>query len=412
MLVPMFLAGCAPVPLAARPAELEPLEEARRVCASGPTLDGIDVSKWQGEIDWGRVADDGIAFAIARVSDGTTYWDGEFDDNWASIADQGLVRGAYQFFRPGQSATAQADLMIDALGELGPGDLPPVLDAETTDGVSGSAVVSAMRTWLDRVEDATGRVPMIYASSGFWTTLPDTSEFSRYPLWVANWEVSCPEVPSPWGDWALWQTADDGWVDGISGPVDLDVFDGTMADLEALAGVPGLPLDIAWTRLSDGSYTFTTGAPSEVSSVEVTVDGYLIGAADRGDGPDFPVNYTFTLAKDQRQVEVAGFDANGDRVARGIGLLDVTAGTAVFVRQAGEDTYEMGLERAPSAVGSIEVVVDGVWVLTDDVSGTARPTRLAVRHTFSTLGAREFAISTFDAGGSYRGTLRRTFVLE
>jgi lysozyme len=201
-----FAKGCAP---AAEP-----------VCPPDDVLDGVDVSRWQGDIDWARVP---VDFAIARVSDGDRVPDAQFDRNWAGMADQGLVRGAYQLFRASQDPDAQADRMLAAIADLGDDDLPPVLDLELDDGVGRDEVVAGARRWLDRVEAGSGRTPMIYTSPSFWARLPDTDGFERYPLWIAHWRVECPTVPAPWTSWAIWQTTDDGRVDGIAGPVDLDV---------------------------------------------------------------------------------------------------------------------------------------------------------------------------------------------
>lgn len=402
----LSLAACSPTYLAPNGPEID--ENARRVCASGPTVDGVDVSSWQGAIDWDAVANTDVRFAIARVSDGS-YADSRFSANWSEMSRVGLVRGAYQYFRAGQSAASQADRMIDAVRDLQAGDLAPVIDVETADGQSGSTVVAKVREWLDRVEAGTGRTPIVYAASGFWNTLPGTSGFDRYPLWVANYGVECPSMPEPWGDWTMWQQGDDGRVPGISGNVDVDVFQGTEEDLARFAGRPSEPLAVDWERNADGTFSFTAEAPADVTRVKWFVDGYDLGAAS-GSGT-FALRYRFTSETTQRDLLVTGFDAAGHAVARGIGLLDTVPGTGVFVRQVGQATYEVGLERAPTAVAAIEVDADG-WPVSDDVTHTTRSARLAVLHTYSGLGARDFAIDTFGADGRLRGTLRRTFVLE
>ena len=106
-----------------------------------------------------------------------------------------------------------------------------------------------------------------------------------------------------------------------------------------------------------------------------------------------------------------GFDDTNQEVARGIGSIDVTGGSAVYIKQMGEALYEIGLERAPAGVASIEVRADG-FLLTDSVSGTKRSTRLGVRSKFSQLGPRNFTIRTFNADGTLRGTLTRSLTLE
>jgi GH25 family lysozyme M1 (1,4-beta-N-acetylmuramidase) len=213
--------------------------DAIKQCPKGPTVKGIDVSYWQGKINWTKVKQDGIDFAIARVSDGTTFKDPRFDENWSGMKDNGLVRGAYQFFRPGQSAEAQADLMIsmlDKAGGLKDGDLAPTLDIEVTDGVAHGTIIARMKTWLSKVEAATGKTPMVYTAPGWWAQFGKPGGLDKYPLWVANWGVSCPTVANSWSHWDFWQTSSTGHVNGISGNVDTNRFDGSLADLLAFAG--------------------------------------------------------------------------------------------------------------------------------------------------------------------------------
>ncbi len=208
------------------------------VCADGERRFGIDVSKWQGSIDWAAVAADGVDFAFIRVSDGTGYLDEYFDTNWQQAKANGIRVGAYQFFRPNQDAAAQAQLLLDEMGPLGPGDLPPVIDVEVTGGLGPAAVADAVQTWLDVVEGQLGVKPLIYTSPGFWNGSVASNAFGAYPLWVAHWGVECPTLPSGWTDWVFHQSSESGNVGGIS-PVDEDWFNGTLADLDAFAvGMP------------------------------------------------------------------------------------------------------------------------------------------------------------------------------
>ena len=89
---------------------------------------------------------------------------------------------------------------------------------------------------LAAIQTATGRTPIIYTDPGFWDALPNTSQFADNILWVANWGVSCPSLPSGWSTWKFWQNADNGTVSGISGGVDTDEFNGSLAQLQTFAG--------------------------------------------------------------------------------------------------------------------------------------------------------------------------------
>jgi lysozyme len=198
------------------------------------TVDGIDVSKYQGVIDWPAVREAGIGFAFIRVSDGLTDPDPMFAANWAGAAAAGIHRGAYQFFRPLRDPVAQADLLVDAMGPRRAGDLPPVIDVEVSDGVDRDGLAAAVRVWLARVEARTGRRPLVYTSAYFWADAVG-ADLSAYPLWLAQWDRDCPTVPAPWPDWVFWQTSSTGRVAGIEGDVDTDVFHGDLAALQAFA---------------------------------------------------------------------------------------------------------------------------------------------------------------------------------
>jgi hypothetical protein len=103
-----------------------------RTCAAGATLKGIDVSKYQGTIDWEKVKASGIELAFIRVSDGVSAIDPQLRANWANAKAAGVKRGVYQFFRPSQDPVAQANRVINALDDLDENDLPPVIDVEAT----------------------------------------------------------------------------------------------------------------------------------------------------------------------------------------------------------------------------------------------------------------------------------------
>lgn len=208
--------------------------------AGGP-LPGIDVSHWQGTIDWNAVAADGVEFAFVKASEGGDYTDPRFAANWAGARRAGVIRGAYHFFRPQTDAMAQAAHFLRTV-PFAPGDLPPVLDVEVTDGRSMDAVAAGVRTWLQEVERATGRRPVIYTRASFWTAQMGGA-FGGYPLWVAHYGVASPGIPAGWGGWTFWQHSDAGRVDGISGGVDLNWFNGDRAALDAFAATGELPRD-------------------------------------------------------------------------------------------------------------------------------------------------------------------------
>ena len=154
------------------------------------------------------------------------------------MQSNGVVRGAYQYFRASVDPTAQASLVVSSLqkaGGLHAGDLPVVMDLETADGQPEATIEANVHTWLAAVEAQTGRTPIIYTSSGTYPV--STPAFAAYPLWVANYGASCPSMPTGWSQWQFWQNSSTGSVNGIgTGNVDLDEFNGTLADLTAFAG--------------------------------------------------------------------------------------------------------------------------------------------------------------------------------
>jgi lysozyme len=212
------------------------------VCASGSVLEGVDVSLFDGTINWTQVQGSGKAFAFARVSDGISDVDPTFDTNYAAIKAAGMIRGAYQFFEPAQDPVAQANLLLSKIGTMGPGDLPPVLDIEITGGQLPATIVTNIQTWITTVQQATGVTPMIYTAAGFWNGSVDSSNFASDPLFVANFGVTCPELPTGWLTWQFWQYSDTGSVPGIGIDVDLDQFNGSMSALTLLAA--GSPLSL------------------------------------------------------------------------------------------------------------------------------------------------------------------------
>lgn len=210
-----------------------------RVCADGPTVEGIDVSVYQGAIDWDAVANAGIGFAFIRTSHGLGTLDSRYADNWGEAHRVGIPRGTYQYFSPGQDPVAQADLLIDRMGDFVDGDLPPVLDVEQADGQSPAQIVAAIRAWSDRIQDVLGVLPIIYTAKYFWQdSVGAPADFLDHPLWIANYTTDCPLIADPWTRWAFWQYSSTGTVDGIATAVDRDVWNGSADELAGFAWPP------------------------------------------------------------------------------------------------------------------------------------------------------------------------------
>lgn len=239
---------------------------------------GIDVSYYQGTIDWPAVAATDIRFAVVRLSDGVGTRDSQFVRNWQESSRAGLVRGFYQYFRASAGGAAQAQLAVERLAEAGgfqSSDLPPVLDIETLDGRTAAQVAAEATIWVDAIREATGKEPIIYTGAYFWDDngLPDS--LNSQPLWTANYTTNpCPWTSDSWDRWTLWQYTDSGTVSGIAGPVDLDYFAGTLDDLQNFANAtiapscePDCPTCVDRCSATDlrtciGDATFTRCEPS------------------------------------------------------------------------------------------------------------------------------------------------------
>ncbi|MFN8413480.1 MAG: GH25 family lysozyme [Anaerolineales bacterium] len=212
------------------------------------TVPGIDVSYWDAGIDWPKVRATGQRFMIAKATEGITYKDQTFPGNWSGAKPAGLLRGAYHFFRCNVDAKKQADYFIDYVrATKDDGELPPVLDLETNDGMTKDKIVPAVKVWLDRVEAAFGKKPIIYSGQYFLQDYfsvagggPPTWA-KDYPLWLAQYPTAYqegmqPTLPRGWFAWTIWQYTDKGVVNGINAKVDMNLFNGTLEDLYKFAG--------------------------------------------------------------------------------------------------------------------------------------------------------------------------------
>ena len=208
------------------------------VCTGATRVLGVDVSVYQGSVNWPAVRAAGKQFAYIRYSDGTGFIDHNFSSNWRNAKAAGLTVGAYQFFRASQNPITQADLVVNAvssLNGLGHPNLPIAIDVETNDGMSNATVISHMDTWLARVQSRAGRTrPVLYTSPGFWSGLGSPFPNPLPYLWDAHWFATCPTLPSPWGRLRFWQFADNGSVPGVPGAVDTDLYNGSLSEMQGL----------------------------------------------------------------------------------------------------------------------------------------------------------------------------------
>lgn len=199
---------------------------------------GIDVSHLQGEVDWKEVLQAGYVFAFIKATEGETVVDPMFSQNWSGAGQAGLLRGAYHFFHAEDSPQTQAELFWKTVGENG--ELPLVVDVEQEESgitVPAADVVTAnLVDFLALLQQMSGQQPMIYTNRGYWNNL-ETTAFSSYPLWIAEYVTSWapgsspPSLPAGWNTWAFWQHSEGGQVPGVSKSTDLNAFNGSLGEL-------------------------------------------------------------------------------------------------------------------------------------------------------------------------------------
>jgi lysozyme len=201
------------------------------------TLLGIDVSHYQGNVDFAKVKGAGASFVFIKATEGTTYVDPNFAVYRNACKAAGLPRGFYHFFRAKDDVQAQIDLFVKTVGRPQPGDLPPVLDVEAPEDWTSFTVaqrVAMVLAWLKGVEAALGVRPIIYINNPMTNTvLGNPAAFSGYVLWIAHYTSRpAPSVPLPWTSWTFWQYSETGTIAGISGAVDLNRFAGSLSALQ------------------------------------------------------------------------------------------------------------------------------------------------------------------------------------
>jgi len=229
---------------------------------------GIDVSHYQGKIDWTKVSGQGVSFAYIKATQGSNSYDDFFERNWVAVGKlpdgvSPLRRGAYHFMTAKDSAGAQAQNYLKAVGKLNPKDLPPCVDIEWDflrknnkvvldehgnkidqwASLSSSEIVSKVHSWLDEVESKTGKRPIIYTNASWWNTrIGEGSGLEDYKVWIADYSSKSlgresPVTPKKF-TWLFWQMTDRGTIKaadmnkGVDTTVLNEINDGLLSGLK------------------------------------------------------------------------------------------------------------------------------------------------------------------------------------
>jgi lysozyme len=191
------------------------------------SIHGIDVSRYQDDIDWAlvkamKVKGIGIEFAFIKATEGNSYVDPMLEDNMEGTKENGILRGAYHYFIAAKSGKEQAANFIKH-ANLKSGDLAPVLDIEQNTGTTAAQLHTRLAEWLDVVEKAYNTKPIIYCNIEYYEKYI-ADKFSGYPIWIAHYKAK--DKPRIKDSWAIWQHNEHGHVTGIREDVDFNVFNG------------------------------------------------------------------------------------------------------------------------------------------------------------------------------------------
>lgn len=222
-------------------------------------VNGIDVSYWQQSINWPAVRAAGTEFAFMRATLGVDYVDSYLNQNRTGALATGMYIGFYHYgsinvdvSNPNDAVTEANHFVntIQPFYQQGGNLLRPVLDVETLPGLGSVAQDKAyvsqwVRNFIGVVKTRLGFDPIIYCNSNFASNYL-ASDLAQYDLWVANYNYAPPTIPPAsidgiWNGWDFWQYTDTGHVNGVSGNVDRNVFNGTLSEMIAKFSIGAIP---------------------------------------------------------------------------------------------------------------------------------------------------------------------------
>lgn len=193
---------------------------------------GIDVSEFQGEVDWDDVEileeKYPVQFVFIRATAGNDRVDKQFKRNWEGAKENKIMRGAYHYYRPNENSIEQANLFIKTV-KLQKGDLPPVLDIEKLPkNQSLDSLKKGLKRWLTKVEAHYQVRPIIYTGESYYGDFLK-EEFGEYLFWIANYNFYREKIED---DWLFWQFTEKASLPGVEHRVDVNIYNGDLEQLQ------------------------------------------------------------------------------------------------------------------------------------------------------------------------------------
>jgi lysozyme len=193
---------------------------------------GIDVSEFQGKVEWDEVEileeKYPVQFVFVRATAGNDRVDRQFKKNWEGAKEHKIIRGAYHYYRPNENSIEQANLFIKTV-KLQKGDLPPVLDIEKLPkNQSLDSLKKGLKRWLTKVEAHYQVRPIIYSGERYYADFLK-EEFGEYLFWIANYNFYRERIED---DWLFWQFTEKASLPGIKNRVDVNIYNGDIEQLQ------------------------------------------------------------------------------------------------------------------------------------------------------------------------------------
>lgn len=193
-------------------------------------MNGIDVSQWQGNIDFQKVKQAGIELVYMKASEGIDLVDPFFYRNYRKAIDVGLPVGFYHYLTARNVSSARQEAYhfiavtegLDGAGKM-------VMDLEDLAGLTRTEINEIALSFLRTIEEASNKDAAVYTDAYKASALLDKT-LADYALWIAQYDVETPDMDNPWGDWAGWQYTDMGKIEGVQGNTDRDIFKEGMLD--------------------------------------------------------------------------------------------------------------------------------------------------------------------------------------